>query len=346
MARENEQVPELSHEDEEMLKHYLLGDLSEVTQQQIDERLFTDNDYFQHLLLVEEEMVDDYVSGSLSEDEREKFSQYFLTNPERMENVAFARNMAGYIEERRGKGLQHVSGEKRRSRAPWKFFQSFLPIARPAFAWPLLAVLVLLVIGASWLLIQLARRSAPPEPIQAEKAVPREQPSQQMSPSAGEPKQASAPALAPERAPTPEIHNEVAQAPTPPKTSNEAGPPDLTKRPQQTRVQSVFLSTGLVRGEDSATLVRVPRGAGSVIFNLALTDEIRPSYRAVLLKGAREVRNWPTTRAVSNKSGKFVPLAAPIKNLPEGSYSILLRGAAPGAGWQEIGRYYFRLAKD
>lgn len=83
-----------------------------------------------------------------------------------------------------------------------------------------------------------------------------------------------------------------------------------------------------------------------VVFNLVLTGDVSPSYRAVLIKGEREVRSWPTARAVSNKSGKFVPLTAPVKNLPEGSYFIVLRAATPDAGWQESGRYYFRLAKD
>ncbi|HEX8495390.1 MAG TPA: hypothetical protein VF658_21435 [Pyrinomonadaceae bacterium] len=348
MALEKEQVPQLGHEDEEMLRHYLLGGLSEVARQQVDERLFADNDYFQHLLLVEEELVDDYVSGSLSEDEEEKFDQYFLTNPERVEAVAFARSMGSYIEKRRGRSLPASSGKTQRGVAPWKVFQSFLPSARPAFAWPLLAALVLLVIGMSWVLIQFTRRTTPSEPLQANQAVPLEQPQQQMTPSVGEQSpvgtQPSPPA--PGQTPTPETQQpKVAQAPTP-KTSGETRPPDSSKRPRQTSVQSVFLATGLIRGEDDTTLVKVPSEGGSVVFNLALTGDVHPSYRAVLIKGEREVRSWPTARAVSNKSGKFVPLTARVKNLSEGSYYILLSGVTPDTGWQEIGRYYFRLAKD
>lgn len=348
MARENKrQVPELHNEDEEMLRHYLLGDLSEVARQQIDERLFTDNDYFQHLLLVEEELVEDYVSGSLSEDEGEKFGQYFLTNPERVESVAFARAMGGYVKERRRKALPVIGDKTQRDGATWKVFQYFLPSARPAFAWPLLAALVLLLIGASWLLLQLTRRATPSVPLQAEKTTPQDLPSFQRTPPAGDQNPVNTQPVppAPEYTPTPEIRQEVAQAPTP-KISDEARPPDLTKPPRQTRVQSIFLSTGLVRGEGDATLVRVPHGEGSVVFNLVLTGDVSPSYRAVLIKGEREVRSWPRVRAVSNKSGKYVPLTAPVKNLPEGSYFILLRGATPNAGWQESGRYYFLLAKD
>jgi hypothetical protein len=350
MAQENEQIPELRHEDEEMLRHYLLGDFSEVTRQQIDDRLFTDNDYFQHLLLVEEELVDDYIGGSLSEDEGDKFGRLFLTVPERVENVAFARAIGGYLEERKGKAAPAVisdeshrlSDEPRRTRAPWKYIQSFLPSTRPAFAWPLLAALVLAVIGASWLLLQISRRAAPSGSLRAEKTLPQEQPSRHVTPPAGE-QQPAGTQPSPEPASTPEVRQpEVAQGS---KTTDEARPTDSTKRPRRTPVQSVFLATGLVRGEGDATLVRVPRD-GSLVFKLALMGDVRPQYRAVLMKGEREVRNWPTAGAVSNRSGKFVPLTTSVKNLPEGSYFILLSVAAPGAERQEVGRYYFRLAKD
>jgi hypothetical protein len=353
MAQENERIPELRHEDEEMLRHYLLGDFSEVTRRQIDERLFTDNDYFQHLLLVEEELVDDYVGGSLSADEGEKFGRLFLTVPERVENVAFARAIGGHLEERREKDApavirdepRRLGDDPRRTRAPWKYIQSFLPGTRPAFAWPLLVALVLAVIGASWLLLQISRRAAPSGSLRAEKTLPPEQPSRQMTPPAGEQQSAGtqpSPPV-PEHAPTPEVRQpEVAQGS---KTTDEARPTDSTKRPRRTPVQSVFLATGLVRGEGDATLIRVP-GDGSIVFKLALMGDVRPRYRAVLMKGEREVRSWPAAGAVSNRSGKFVPLAASVKNLPEGSYFILLSVAAPDAERQEVGRYYFRLAKD
>ena len=80
-----------------MIKQYLLGELTEEGQQQIEERLLRDGDYFEHLQLCEDELVDEYVRGGLPPDEQRRFDNHFLSTPERHEKLRFARALRRYV---------------------------------------------------------------------------------------------------------------------------------------------------------------------------------------------------------------------------------------------------------
>jgi anti-sigma-K factor RskA len=77
-------------QEHEAINGYLLGTLSQDVQQRIEERLLTEDSFFEELLSAEEELIDDYVSGELSDDVRLKFEQHFLSTPERHEKLRFA----------------------------------------------------------------------------------------------------------------------------------------------------------------------------------------------------------------------------------------------------------------
>jgi hypothetical protein len=77
--------------NEELIVQYLLGELSEVDADRLDELSVTDDDFAEFLERVENELVDDYVRGELSEHNRARFESYHLALPERREKVAIAR---------------------------------------------------------------------------------------------------------------------------------------------------------------------------------------------------------------------------------------------------------------
>src|SRR5437773_3861187 len=84
-------------DNDSMIKQYLLGELTEEGQQQIEERLLRDGDYFEHLQLCEDELVDEYVRGGLPPDEQRRFDNHFLSTPERHEKLRFARALRRYV---------------------------------------------------------------------------------------------------------------------------------------------------------------------------------------------------------------------------------------------------------
>src|SRR5206468_403152 len=80
--------------DEVVLVKYLLGDLSETEQVQVEDRAFADTEYLDAIEAVEADLIDTYVRGGLSQFERRAFERRFLTSPNRWSKVEFARALA------------------------------------------------------------------------------------------------------------------------------------------------------------------------------------------------------------------------------------------------------------
>ena len=80
----------VSTEDQNRLRQYLLGELSEADEEQVEVRLLSDDSYFEELELVENELMDQYVHNSISADERAKLEERLLRNPRQQQKLAFA----------------------------------------------------------------------------------------------------------------------------------------------------------------------------------------------------------------------------------------------------------------
>lgn len=121
------------------IRLYLLGRLEPGHRfQQVEERMLTQDDYYEELLIVEDEMIDLYLAGALSPDERESFERHFLKTPERRRKLNFARTLRRYVA-----GVPRPAPPRRR---PWTLFQ-------PLFASPARAALVALVLICVSLLV-------------------------------------------------------------------------------------------------------------------------------------------------------------------------------------------------
>src|SRR5215213_406075 len=69
------------------IRRYLLGELPEEERELVEQRLMSDDDLYQRLLLAEDDLIDEYVSGALSDQDRAKFSRRFLHVPELRQDV-------------------------------------------------------------------------------------------------------------------------------------------------------------------------------------------------------------------------------------------------------------------
>lgn len=85
------------NDDEKQIINYLLSRLDEDEQRRVEERLLTDNGYFDLLLMAEDDLIDEYLRGDLSVDERERFEAHFLCSPERRKKLNFGMALKGYI---------------------------------------------------------------------------------------------------------------------------------------------------------------------------------------------------------------------------------------------------------
>jgi anti-sigma factor RsiW len=96
-------VMTLYSENDNELREYLLGDLTEEARRRVEQRLLTEPDFLEELLAGEEELIDEYVGDELSVDERLKFEQHFLCTTERRQQLRFARALSRYASESEAK---------------------------------------------------------------------------------------------------------------------------------------------------------------------------------------------------------------------------------------------------
>jgi anti-sigma factor RsiW len=84
---------------EALLVRYLLGDLPDQQQAEIEDRAFSDPEYLRNIQAVESDLIDEYVRGALSQSDHRRFEQRFLASAERRRKVDFAKALAAVTPE-------------------------------------------------------------------------------------------------------------------------------------------------------------------------------------------------------------------------------------------------------
>src|SRR5262245_47518508 len=137
--------------EETVVVRYLLGDLPEEAQIQVEDRAFSDPSYLRLIEAVEADLIDAYVRGEMADPERQQFEGRFLVSPQRRKKVEFARALAQVASE--SKPVLAGAEEKRSTvtRVSWR--EAFAQIVRgrsPAFQFGMAAVVLILAGLVSW----------------------------------------------------------------------------------------------------------------------------------------------------------------------------------------------------
>jgi hypothetical protein len=85
------------YNDQGTIRQYLLGQLTDDSQQKIEERLLTEADFFEELEVQEDELIDEYLAGKLTIEEQGWFEKHFLATTERDQKLRFARALNRYV---------------------------------------------------------------------------------------------------------------------------------------------------------------------------------------------------------------------------------------------------------
>ncbi|HEY6327758.1 MAG TPA: hypothetical protein VI756_00360 [Blastocatellia bacterium] len=88
--------------DQNVLWEYLLGEMDDSGQEQVELRYLEDREYLEALRLAEDDLIDAYAGGRLSPVSREHFETNFLNSPERIARVRFAETLRHAVLSRRG----------------------------------------------------------------------------------------------------------------------------------------------------------------------------------------------------------------------------------------------------
>src|SRR5436309_16124107 len=80
-----------------MITAYLLGELSDAEQEEMEVRYFTDDALFEQLLAIEDDLIDRYARGQITASERQRFERHFMKSPARRKLVRFADVLLRHI---------------------------------------------------------------------------------------------------------------------------------------------------------------------------------------------------------------------------------------------------------
>ena len=80
----------MAQAEEIKIRKYLLGQLTEAEEEQVELRLLTDPDFAEEYDIVVNEVTDDYVAGKFEGEELKRVEEYFFTSTQRRDNLKFA----------------------------------------------------------------------------------------------------------------------------------------------------------------------------------------------------------------------------------------------------------------
>jgi hypothetical protein len=325
------------------IRRYLLGDLSEQEREQVEQRLMSDDDLYQQLLVAEDELIDEYVSDELPEQERAKFSHHFLSVPELRQDVKLAAVLRKHaLETAQQEVVAHKPAAPTRV-SPFGWLGTLF--TRPAFGTSLAALLLAAVVLAAWLaarnsqlkrqLGQLQVRQSPtPEPapdLQEQLASERLR-NEQLSAELRRQQEL----LADESRKLQEVREAQGQ-------QQAGGARTQNRRQGVAAFVALALTPGVERDSGELKKASLSPDTREVRVRLDLAAGGYSSYRAALRAAdGREV--W-TARGLRAAGTKYVQVNIPAKLLKPDDYQILLSGVTSTGEVEELNSYYFRVSK-
>ena len=322
MRRKGEALMSGNVEAEISMKRYLLGELAEPQQLELEQGMMTSNERFDRLLVAEDELVDEYLRGTLSAREEKKFDDYFLCAPDRRRKLRFFRSLRRYI-------CSHGAQTFWR----WPEFLTFRPFPHRIIEGSLAAALSLMVLGGSWLtfriqhldhLLEQARTQTIP-------VAEREVWQKQLGAS-----QARNDQLTTEvrfhKGQRAELELELAALRT------------STTRPSSLYLIPFAFTSGTVRSGGEMKKVTIPPFASWVQLQLDLGVSDYEKYQVVLQKFEGEgISTQIMPKIKTGNDAEAVVLALPAKFLPHGDYVLKLSGIPAVGDPENIGSYTFRV---
>ena len=127
---------------DERIIRYLLGELNDREQTELEDACFSDDAFFEHVSAVETELIDAYVREELPPGARERFEKRCMNSPRQVERIEFARRL---LREQR----MTAAGKVKRS--GWRHTHWVPPkLRRPILAIPLAVITLVIAVSVAW----------------------------------------------------------------------------------------------------------------------------------------------------------------------------------------------------
>jgi len=316
---------------EELIVQYLLGELPEQQQVEIEDRAFQDRQYMRNVLAVEDDLIDEYVRGELTGKRRQKFETYCLASAERRRKVDFARALATVTSDEASEVAQRI----RPPQPPIERhnpFAVFIRSLNPAIGFSLAVVGLVVVFGATWLIQDGMRLRSQLTQLRAEHQS-EEQRRQQLEQQ-----------VANERARAAELAAQIERQ----RQDDATRSIPQEQQPSHTlTTMALALLPGIVRGSDSVPSVVVPPTVGVLRLQVGIhAADTYPTYQIeIRTQGGKQVWYHAKLRAHTTRTGLSISLNLPAKILQRDRYELSLRGNNTAGNAEDIGYYYFEVIK-
>ena len=319
---------------DKLIAQYLLGELPEEQQIEIEDRAFQNREYLATITAVENDLIDEYVRQELSEAERRRFEARFLVSAERRKRVAFAEALAKVSAET----TVSKKTEVKATAISWRdaleaFIRGLNPAARFAFA----AVVLLVLLGGAWLITETLRLRSQVMQAKAENQSRRNELQQQVEDERRRNEELAA-RLNQEKQQREQSEESLRQMS---ETADAANP---APRPI---IASLTLLPGVSRGGGEKPKLVLPENARVVRLQIGIDpDEPYKTFAAELRTvTGRQIWTRDNLTARARRSGRAVGLTLPATALKPGEYELKLSGVAEGGRSEDVGFYYFDVQR-
>jgi hypothetical protein len=306
--------------NDELLKRYVLGALSEAETERLDELSVTDEAFAGRLDAAENDLVDAYVRGELPPEDLEQFKSSYLSSPKRQQKVRFAEGFLALERRAAGAraGMQEAAAEPSPTERalPKGSARRMAVVPRFKFQWGLAAACLALLVAGGYLLFQNLEL--------------RKQLSQAQS----------------RRSDAGALEMQLAQA----QAAEEKSRKELEQarnsqlKLDQIKTVSMLLPPPL-RGAGAIPKVRVSRGTDLVVLVLPLETDDFPVYRAKLKDPRSNRVLWSSSALMVVPGGerKSVSISFPAGLLKQQNYIVDLAGIPSHGASEIVGGYPFTV---
>ncbi len=292
------------------LIRYLLRELPEDQIEEIEQKYFSDEEFFEELQCVEAELIDSYVAGGLELEQKKKFEQLYLSVQEGKSRIQFAEAL-------RVKALEMplLAGES----APFRKWTAVRLLA---------AALVVFAIAGAWLVRELIQVRA--ENQSAQQKIERLQHELEKQSKARDAK-------------IQELAKELDAA----QMAEDSKPPQPIhgSQPKPTFL-AVLMTPGLSRDASGMQTIAISHGIDFIRFELKLDRDPFSAYRVSLqTAGGDELWDLGLLKASMTAAGKTVVFDLPSNRVEQRDYVLLLQGESAGNKFENVSAYPFRVKK-
>lgn len=308
---------------ERKIEQYLLDELSEPEREEIEERLFADDNFFLEVQATEMGLIDRYVRKAVSAEERIKIEEKYLVTPERRKRVAEAATFHGELE-----GLRAHAPTASEEKKSW-FERLFGDpgFSLPAMQYAAAGLIAVMALGMGWLVydgwkmrqeLQLAQNAQREMEATLNDQLARKE--RELSEKLAEQDSDEAETLSALESEIEKLRQQLEEARRRP-SANTTAPPQRIPT-----IATVILAGA--RGGNIASPISLDKGTKILNLQIPVGESKSSVFDITITRDSAVVLKAGNLKPRATKAGKILSVSIPTRHLSDGRYDALIQNKA------------------